>query len=229
MSKKIVTFSFDDGVKQDIRVVEILNKYGLKGTFNINTGIASETNKWVYKGVDVMRINATDMRDLYNGHELAAHALTHCDLCKQEKKTIYNEIYRDKCNIEDWFGEEVVGMAYPYGTYNDLVVDVARRCGIKYARTVESTFSFLPQNDLLRFRPTCHFNDMRIKEIVKRFLSIESDETQLLYLWGHSYELDGDNAWGTFEEICKILGFSSNVEFMTNKSAFSSMGFFRLG
>ena len=217
MSKKKVAFSFDDGIKQDIRVVEILNKYGLKVTFNINTGIASEANKWVYKGVDVMRINAIDMRDLYNGHELAVHTLTHCDLCKQNEKTIYNEIYRDKCNLEDWFGVEVVGMAYPYGTYNDLVVDVARRCGIKYARTVESTFSFLPQKDLLRFRPTCHFNDMKIKETVERFLCIESDETQLLYLWGHSYELDGEHAWKNFEEICKTLSLVSNVEFVTNK------------
>ena len=224
MGKKIVTFSLDDGIKQDIRVMEILNKYGLKGTFNINTGIATEASKWVYKGADVMRINATDIRDLYNGHEIAVHTLTHCDLTKQNKNTIYNEIYRDKCNIEDWFGVNVVGMAYPYGTYNDLVVEVAKRCGIKYARTVENTFSFSAQYDLLRFRPTCHFNDMKIKEIIENFLNEESDEQKLLYLWGHSYELDGDYAWGIFEEMCKTLSLYSNVEFMTNETAFLSLG-----
>lgn len=36
--KKAVTFSFDDGVTQDIRLIEIFNKYGLKGTFNLNSG-----------------------------------------------------------------------------------------------------------------------------------------------------------------------------------------------
>mgnify|MGYP002513618435 CR=1 FL=1 len=41
MAKKSVTFSFDDGVTQDIRLIEILNKYGLKGTFNINAGCFS--------------------------------------------------------------------------------------------------------------------------------------------------------------------------------------------
>ena len=35
--KKAITFSFDDGVTQDIRLIEILNRYGLKGTFNINS------------------------------------------------------------------------------------------------------------------------------------------------------------------------------------------------
>ena len=35
--KKAITFSFDDGVAQDIRVIEILDKYGLKATFNLNS------------------------------------------------------------------------------------------------------------------------------------------------------------------------------------------------
>ena len=53
MGKKSVTFSFDDGVKQDIPFVELLNKYGMKCTFNLNTGISSEAQCWVYKGIDV--------------------------------------------------------------------------------------------------------------------------------------------------------------------------------
>ena len=35
--KKALTFSFDDGVTQDIRLIEILDKYGLKCTFNLNS------------------------------------------------------------------------------------------------------------------------------------------------------------------------------------------------
>ena len=36
---KVLTLSYDDGVVQDIRLIEILNKYGIKATFNINTGL----------------------------------------------------------------------------------------------------------------------------------------------------------------------------------------------
>jgi peptidoglycan/xylan/chitin deacetylase (PgdA/CDA1 family) len=36
--KKAITFSFDDGVLQDIRAIAILDKYGLKATFNLNSG-----------------------------------------------------------------------------------------------------------------------------------------------------------------------------------------------
>ena len=41
MCKKMLTFSYDDGIYQDERLVEIFNKYGMKATFNLNTGIQS--------------------------------------------------------------------------------------------------------------------------------------------------------------------------------------------
>ena len=34
---KALTFSYDDGVTQDKRLIEIFNKYGLKATFNLNS------------------------------------------------------------------------------------------------------------------------------------------------------------------------------------------------
>ena len=37
--KKAFNVTYDDGVLQDIRFVELLNKYGLKGTFNLNSGL----------------------------------------------------------------------------------------------------------------------------------------------------------------------------------------------
>ena len=39
---KAVTFSYDDGTTQDIRLIELLNKYGLKSTFNLNSGLFSK-------------------------------------------------------------------------------------------------------------------------------------------------------------------------------------------
>ena len=39
---KAITFSYDDGVTQDIRLIELLNKYNLKCTFNINSELLSK-------------------------------------------------------------------------------------------------------------------------------------------------------------------------------------------
>lgn len=48
--KKAVTFSYDDGVVQDIRFVELLNKYELKCTFNLNSGIMNKSGEFEIKG-----------------------------------------------------------------------------------------------------------------------------------------------------------------------------------
>lgn len=39
---KALTLSYDDGVEQDIRLIEIMGKHGLKGTFNLNSGLYAE-------------------------------------------------------------------------------------------------------------------------------------------------------------------------------------------
>ena len=111
MAKKSVTFSFDDGVREDIPFIELLNKYGLKGTFNLNSGLANEKHRWVYMGSNVIHLNKSEMIDLYKDHEVAVHTLTHPFLEKLEEEKIYEQVYQDKCNLEYWFGEEVVGMA----------------------------------------------------------------------------------------------------------------------
>ena len=219
MAKKSVTFSFDDGVKQDVQLVELFNKYGVKCTFNLNTGLANEKCRWVYKGVDVIHMNKTDMLDLYKGHEVAVHSLTHPFLEKLDEDKIYEQVYQDKCNLEDWYGEEVVGMAYPYGTYDERVLDIVKRCGIKYARTIQNTNEFTPQSDLLQFKANCCFTNPNLHEIIDRFLASESNQKQVLYIWGHSYQLGVDMSWEDFENVCKKLTSAKDLVFETNKDA----------
>ena len=219
MAKKSVTFSFDDGVKQDAPLVELFNKYGIKCTFNLNTGLANEKCRWVYKGVDVIHMNKEDMLGLYVGHEVAVHTLTHPYLEKLDEDKIYEQVYGDKCNLEDWYQQEVVGMAYPYGTYDDRVLKILKRCGIKYARTIQNTLDFTPQEDLLQLKASCCFTNPNLDAIIDRFIESESDEKQVLYIWGHSYQLGVDMSWETFEDVCKKLTSVKDLIFETNKDA----------
>lgn len=72
---KFVTFSFDDGIEDDVRLVEIMNKYGLKGTFNLNSGHLANNTSWRYMDVkDVRHLNYFDCPNLYQGHEIAGHS-----------------------------------------------------------------------------------------------------------------------------------------------------------
>ena len=143
--KKAITFSYDDGVSQDIRLVSMFNKYGLKATFNLNSGIQSGSNNWVNNGTCIHRMNVSGLKELYKGHEIAVHTLTHPDLVKQDgdDRTIINEILQDKINLERMFGQKIQGMAYPFGTFNNEVVELVKKCEIRYARTVIETENFL--------------------------------------------------------------------------------------
>lgn len=208
--KKAVTFSFDDGVTQDVRLVEMLNKYCLKGTFNINSGFLGLPGY----------IKASEVKELYAGHEVAVHTITHPSLVGLDEKTIIRQVEEDRIALEKLCGYSIVGMAYPNGAEDAFVADViAKNTPIKYSRTVTSTHSFAVQKeDLLRYNPTVYYVEACLEEIVDKFLASESDEDQLLYIWGHSYEMDMKFiSWEKFEEICQKLSGRDDIFYGTNK------------
>lgn len=221
--KKAVTFSFDDGVVQDRRVVELLNRYGLKGTFNLNSEFFGREGRttWLNKVVSHSKIEAREIKDLYKGHEVAVHTLTHPHLEEiEDEAEIVRQVEEDRKKLSELCGYEVVGMAYPYGTYNDKVVKcILEKTGVKYSRTVKSTYDFtLQKEDLLRFHPTVYYIEKCLEEIVDRFLATEADEPQLLYIWGHTYELDAELiTWEAFERVCQKLANRDDIFYGTNK------------
>ena len=79
---RALTFSYDDGVSQDMRLVTLFNLYGLKGTFNLNSGIQSRENTWQNQDVLVRRMDPEVLPALYAGHEVAAHTRTNATICK---------------------------------------------------------------------------------------------------------------------------------------------------
>ncbi len=116
---KAVTFSYDDNVKQDKRFIELLNKYGLKGTFNLNSQRFGDVT---LKESQKANIKSSEAKSIYEGHEIAVHTLTHPDLVKLSDEEIIREVEEDRLRLSEIAGYEVVGMAYPYGTYDSRVL-----------------------------------------------------------------------------------------------------------
>lgn len=215
--KKAVTFSYDDGVEQDLHLIDIFNKYGMKCTFNINTGLNYNEGTWNYKGLEVHRLNMEEHISDYTGHEIAVHTRTHPNLCDCDIATIRQEIGDDIECIQSLFNKRPVGMAYPYGTYNDKVIDIINEYGIKYSRGVKSSYNFDVQTDLLRFEPTCHHDDEKIFELAHKFIEMKPDKPQIFYIWGHSYEFEGNHNWDRIEELFKLLSGHSDIFYGTNE------------
>ena len=222
---KAVTFSFDDGITQDIRLIEIFNKYNLKSTFNLNSANLGLKGEAVHDGIRVTRdkVNACDVKSVYEGHEVAAHTLTHPSLIELDDATVVYQVETDRRILSELCGYEVVGMAYPYGTTNERVIKLIKEnTGIKYARTVDPADGFGLQTEWLRFNPTVKFvHEKKLFDSAEAFLNADGEDKKLLYIWGHSFELDdGLISWERFEEFCRYISGREDVFYGTNREIF---------
>lgn len=216
---KALTLSYDDGVEQDIRLIEILNRNGLKGTFNINSGYYSPEDIVFPKGLIHRRMTKKQATGLYrgSGHEVAIHALTHPFLEQLPTYMVADEVLHDRENLEEQFDTIVRGMAYPFGTWSDSVVETLKICGIAYSRTTASTNDFRVPNDWLRLSPTCHHNSPELKRLAEKFVNEKVAWTPyLFYLWGHSYEFEESNNWKVIEEFAEYTGGRNDIWYATN-------------
>ena len=137
---KAVTFSYDDGVTQDIRLIELLNKYGLKCTFNLNSELLGKGGILLRNGLRIAhyKIRPEDVKSVYAGHEIAAHTLTHPSLHRCEDDEVIRQVEPDRQKLSELAGYVVVGMAYPGGGVNndDRVAELIRQnTGVQYSRT----------------------------------------------------------------------------------------------
>ncbi len=214
---KAITFSFDDGNLDDIRLVSLLNKYGLKSTFNLNSGKLSQDNCWTFRDTKlVQHINYTEHPHLYDGHEVACHSYTHPHLEQMERQAVDNQIRLDKKILECLYGYPIRGMAYPYGTYNDTVLEILRENGIEYSRVVKATHSFELPDSLLEWKPTCHFMAPSIRGLAEEFVNCKADQPMLFYIWGHSYELMTEEDWQQFAAFCQFIAHREDICYCTN-------------
>ncbi len=224
--KKAITFSYDDGVTQDQRLIEILDKYGLKCTFNLNSGLLGQAGALVRENKTVAHVKPRieEVADIYRNHEVAVHTLTHPFLPNCEEEEIIRQVEEDRIALSNIVGYEVTGMAYPCGGQNndDRVAEIIRKnTGVAYSRTITSSHSFDLQDNLYRFNPTVyHLEKEKTVDLAKQFLELETDTPKLLYIWGHSYEFDMDNSWGWFEELCKMISGKKDIFYGTNRECF---------
>ena len=216
---KALTLSYDDGVEQDLTLLEILKKTGLKCTFNLNSGLwAPEGHTWP-AGQIHRRMTASRACRAYtgSGHEVAVHGLTHANFAGMSIPLLLEEIMEDRKNLEKMFGVIVRGAAYPYGTWDQGARQALKDCGIAYCRTVSSTHDFHIPGDFLTLNPTCHHGDPALFDLLDRFLKDRADWIcRLFYLWGHTYEFEANGNWQLIEDFAARASGHDDVWYCTN-------------
>ncbi len=222
---KYLTFSYDDAVKQDIRLVELFHKYNLKATFNLNSEMLGMERSYVVDGVrvDTSRVAPEDVKHIYAGHEVSAHTLTHPFLPDMEDDAeIIRQVEQDRLNLSDLVGYEVIGFAYPGGgqNFNDRIAKLIQaNTGVKYARTIVNSHNFESQEDLYQLKPSVyHHREMDLMfEMGKTFLDLKTDRPQVFFVWGHAYEFDVRDDWKRFEGFLEMMSGRDDICYCTNR------------
>ena len=218
---KALTMSYDDGRTHDRQLIEIFNKYGIKGTFHLNSGNFDKENY----------VTTDEVASLYAGHEVSCHMLTHPFPDRIPDIEIIHETLEDRKRLEAACGYIVRGMSYPFGKYNDNVINILRSCGIEYSRTT-GFGNVVPPDDFMRWNPTCH-HSADIFSKFDEFVSYRWNPLGVFYVWGHSYEFPQvEGAWERIEEFCKRasehaddIWFATNIEIYDYLTALRQLRF----
>lgn len=217
---KALILSFDDGMVADRRLISLMNEYGLIGTFHLNS------NKLGTKDY----LTKEEIKVVYKGHEVSAHTVNHPNLTNISRVEVLYEVGEDRRELELLSGNFVRGMSYPFGNYNDSVIELIHSLGIEYARTVKDTYSFGIPDEFLKWHPTIHQfgkayftpdhpeDDKKelagFYQVVNHFLN--TDSLALMDVWGHSWENDGaGDRWTEMEKFFKMVSRNPEIYYTT--------------
>lgn len=214
---RMVVLSFDDGTIYDRPFIELLNKYNLSATLNLNSGL--DDFVWYYEDRDrIERLTLKDCVDLYKNHEVSSHTLTHPNLTELSEEEIIKEVNEDVKNLSQIFGYPIVSFAFPFSFYNEDIINIIKeKTPIKYLRYPNRSDSYLPI-DQYHIHINCCYDDPEIYQKLENF-SKNNLEDSLFVIAGHSYEFEVKKDWDKIEALLKYLSSNQNIKVLTMKDA----------
>lgn len=237
MGKKYFVWSFDDGLEQDKKIVEILRSFGMGATFNLNSGLyghrqmIGRVGNLGFKEISLdeyrkmkhpllkytphYRIPEDEVLDVYAGFEIASHAVRHERLTNLSAEEVRKNISLDMENLSKKFHQPITGFAYPFGARNAEVKNALSQCGIQYARTAGTAKSFSFPEDPMELGMTCWQISSKALDKVDAFISApDQGEDMFFLMFAHGYELDfgsKESSWEKFKRICDRVANSDGI------------------
>jgi peptidoglycan/xylan/chitin deacetylase (PgdA/CDA1 family) len=218
----IVTTSWDDGQKTDIKLAKLLTKYDVKGTFYITKSYRDPLEK-------------QDIIDLDIEHEIGAHTLNHVDLLNIPISEAKREIEGSKTYVEELIGHDIKMFCFPWGQYNEGIKKIVKDAGFIAARTCKPGDFDVPE-DPYEWHITLHasnaspsltfriwrMNSISTKSLIdwevraKLLFNLALERGGIYHLWGHSYEIDEKTEWDKLERVLKYISNRLKVKYLTN-------------
>lgn len=213
---KIVCLSFDDGTIYDKKFIKLLNKYKLKATFNLNSGLKDFV--WYYGNNPIKRLDLAKNKDIYKGHEVASHSVSHPYFSSLTKDKVIEEVKKDIDNLNAIFSNQVTGFAFPFHDQTeDNINTIKENIKLDYIRFSFLTNEYLPK-DRYHIPINALYDD---KDIYKRLEKYKKNtlDNSLFVIAGHAYEFEMKNDWEKIEELLAYLKNDKQITVMTVKEA----------
>ena len=210
---KYFIFSIDDGTIYDEKVIDILNKYGFKATFNLNSGL--DNFVWYKDDIPVRRNHLNEVKNIYDGHEIASHSLTHPYLTNCPDDQVFYEVNTDMTNLKNIFNQEIVTFAFPFEDFDERCINIISNIqDIKIIRLSELDHSFTFPKDLHHVKITSWniFEALNLFEIFK-----EDDNAKLFVFVAHAYDFEFENTYEKLDELCRKIKKEDNVQVILMK------------
>lgn len=213
---KIVSLSFDDGTVYDKGFIGLLNKYNLKATLNLNSGLKDFV--WYFGDRPVKRLNLEESKNLYIGHEVASHSLSHPYFSSLSEAEIEKEVSEDIKNLTDIFGYDIEGFAFPFHDQTEQNIQSVRNCAeLKYIRYSYLCDDYTPR-DRYHIPINALYDDHDIYERLGNFKQ-NTLKNSLFVIAGHSYEFEMKNDWDKIEKLLCYLAKSSELTVLPLRDA----------
>ena len=208
---KYFIFSIDDGTVFDKDVLDIFKKYGIKATFNVNSGLFPFI--WFNQGIPIERFDLNIKKYLYEGHEIASHSLTHPHLTECPGEVIAKEVGEDVLNLDKIFGTTIKTFAFPFSDWDERCINIIKHIhNLKVIRLSDIDTSFRFPKDLYHVKIT----SMEIYDALVKFDDFIIDkEAQLFVFVSHGYDFYMTHSYKQLELLCQKVKKEKDIEIIT--------------
>ena len=230
MKTVLVTTSWDDGHKLDMKLSKLLMKYAIKGTFYI-----SPKNR-EFDQRDLL--TEDQIKQIAKDFEIGAHTMTHPVLTKINQIEADKEIFSGKKYLENLINQPVVSFSYPKGKYNQLIKKMVEKSGFIGARTIKQ-YQFSFPEDQWAMATTIHagkqyrnifqagkFSKWHLSSwwklhdwefAAKELFDQVYKSGGIYHLWGHSWIINQLHEWGKLARVLNYISDRSGVYYVENK------------
>ena len=149
-NKNLISITFDDGLSSILKnALPELKQREIPTTIFIPAAKIGSYPKWEQKRQEIYYddriLNRAELKELSDqGIEIGSHTLNHTDLRNVTSEVAREEFDLSKSYLEEITGKEVVSFSFPYGSYNDVLINLAFSCGYNFVYTTQPEIISLP-------------------------------------------------------------------------------------